>query len=172
VIVNFKGYVGNLQNNTGEDRGYVIHTGRDLWKRYSLGGEGKQYQVIVLHGETQLGRLFVRLTDPVFDYVILQVSREVKRCLFPGDSLAVSSKEPIKILDIKTNIPRNAGVQAFLKGRDINAPLFFDGEAFPWGSGSRDNGHKERQYRIVVQREHIILGSIFLNLEEGRFDGG
>ena len=172
VIVNFKGYVGNLKNNTGEDRGYVIHTGRDLWKRYSLDGEGKQYQVVVLHGETPLGRLFVHLTDPVFDYVILQVSPEVKRCLFPGDSLAIFPKGAIKILDIKTNIPGNAGVQAFLKGRDTNAPLFFDGEAFPWGGGSRDNGHKERQYRIVVQREHIILGSMFLELEEGRPHGG
>ncbi|MCK5328150.1 MAG: hypothetical protein KAR36_06060 [Candidatus Latescibacteria bacterium] len=172
VIVNFKGYVGNLQNNTGEDRGYVIHTGRDLWKRYSLYGEGKQYQIVVLHGETVLGRLFVRLADPVFEYVILQVDRGIKRCLFPGDSLVISPEAPIQILDIKTNISRNAGVLAFLKGSDADVPLFSDGEAFPWGSGSRDIGLENRSFRIVVQREHIILGSIFLDLEKGRSHGG
>jgi len=27
VCVNFKGFVGKLENNTGEDRGYLIDTG-------------------------------------------------------------------------------------------------------------------------------------------------
>ncbi|MCK5734445.1 MAG: hypothetical protein KAI38_09675, partial [Candidatus Latescibacteria bacterium] len=128
--------------------------------------------IVVLHGETVLGRLFVRLADPVFEYVILQVDRGIKRCLFPGDSLVISPEAPIQILDIKTNISRNAGVLAFLKGSDADVPLFSDGEAFPWGSGSRDIGLENRSFRIVVQREHIILGSIFLDLEKGRSHGG
>jgi len=60
-IVNFKGYVGNKQNNTGEDRGYVINTGKDLWKRYSLNKKGKKYQVIVTYDDKIVGKLFVDL---------------------------------------------------------------------------------------------------------------
>jgi len=172
VVVNFKGYVGDLRNNTGEDRGYVIHTGRDLWKRYSLDGRGRQYQVVVMHGDTALGRLFVDLADPVFDYVILQVNHGVKRCLSPGDSLAIHPEDTIKILDIKTNLPRNVGIQAFLKGADTTVRLFSEGEVFPWGRGAGGNDHKDKQYRIVVRREHIVLGSIVLDLIEGTYHDG
>ena len=46
LVVNFKWYLGNTRNNTGEDRGYVIHTDRDLWQRYSLKKEGKTLHLI------------------------------------------------------------------------------------------------------------------------------
>jgi hypothetical protein len=81
VVVNFKGYVGDRTNNTGEDRGYVIHTDRDLWKRYSLNDQGEKYQVVVTHDETVLGHLFVDLVEPKLDYVILQVNGGLKQCL-------------------------------------------------------------------------------------------
>ncbi|MDF1591403.1 MAG: M14/M99 family metallopeptidase [Desulfobacterales bacterium] len=61
--VNFKGYVGNSQKNTGEDRGYVIDTGKDLWQRYSLGKKGRTYQVIVKYDGEPIGKLFVDLKD-------------------------------------------------------------------------------------------------------------
>lgn len=66
-IVNFKGYVGNKQNNTGEDRGYVINTGKDLWKRYSLNKKGKKYQVIVTYNDKIIGKLFVDLRKHVLE---------------------------------------------------------------------------------------------------------
>ncbi|MDI6686853.1 MAG: hypothetical protein QME06_01395, partial [Desulfobacterales bacterium] len=65
MIVNFKGYVGNTGNNTGEDRGYVINTARDLWKRYSLNKNGISYRVVVTCNEKQVGELFVDLKEPV-----------------------------------------------------------------------------------------------------------
>jgi helical cell shape controlling family carboxypeptidase len=63
-IVNFKGFVGDRKKNTGEDRGYVIHTGKDLWPRYSLKKQGKLYQVIVTFNEDIVGKLFVDINDP------------------------------------------------------------------------------------------------------------
>ena len=63
-VVNFKGFVGDRKNNTGEDRGYVIHTGKDLWTRYSLKKQGKTYQVIVTFNEDIVGKLFVDIKDP------------------------------------------------------------------------------------------------------------
>lgn len=64
--VNFKGYVGNLKNNTGEDRGYVIHTGKDLWQRYSLGKKGRTYPIVVKYDGEPIGKLFVDIKDPAF----------------------------------------------------------------------------------------------------------
>ena len=62
-VVNFKGFVGDRKNNTGEDRGYVIHTGKDLWKRYSLHKKDRSYQIVVTHEDRTLGKLFINLED-------------------------------------------------------------------------------------------------------------
>lgn len=67
MIVNFKGYVGNTRHNTGEDRGYVINTARDLWERYSLNKKGIAYRVIVTYNEKQAGELIVDLKEPVLE---------------------------------------------------------------------------------------------------------
>ena len=63
-VVNFKGFVGDRRNNTGEDRGYVIHTGKDLWARYSLKKQGMAYQIIVTFNKDVIGKLFVDIKDP------------------------------------------------------------------------------------------------------------
>jgi len=65
LVVNFKGYVGNPKKNTGEDRGYVIRTDRDLWKRYSLQKKGKTYQVVVKYFDDVVGKLQIDLKNPV-----------------------------------------------------------------------------------------------------------
>ncbi len=64
VCVNFKGFVGNWKNNTGEDRGYLIDTGRDLLARYSLHGQRKLYKIVVSQGKETLGKMLVRITEP------------------------------------------------------------------------------------------------------------
>jgi len=64
MVVNLKGYVGNKQNNTGEDRGYIVNTAEDLWKRYSLDKKGKTYQVVVTYEDKTVGKLFVDLEQP------------------------------------------------------------------------------------------------------------
>lgn len=62
-VVNFKGFVGDRKNNTGEDRGYVVRTDKDLWKRYSLHQKGRSYQIVVTHEDRILGKLFIDLED-------------------------------------------------------------------------------------------------------------
>jgi hypothetical protein len=64
VCVNFKGFVGNWKNNTGEDRGYLIDTGRDLLARYSLHGQRKLYRIVVSQGRKTLAEMLVRITEP------------------------------------------------------------------------------------------------------------
>ena len=174
VVANFKGYVGDRKNNTGEDRGYVIHTDRDLWKRYSLDVDKERYQVVVTQndGQTVLGRLFVELVEPKLDYVILQINGGLKQCLYPGDSLKIDPKDTINVLDIKTNIPANEGVKAFLKSSRARVSLFKDAEAIPRKIAS--GAHKNSvSFKIEVERERTVLGSISLDLtKKGVRHGG
>jgi hypothetical protein len=172
ILVNFKGYVGDKTDNDGEDRGYVIHTDRDLWARYSLDGTGKKYQVVVTHNETVLGRLLLELEEPRLDYVIVQVNSADKRCLYPGDSLALAATDTINVLDIKTNIPTNAGVQAYLKGTTTRLALFSETETVSRRIGLHDMADRGSRYRIEVEREQAALGSIFLDFEKGVQHGG
>jgi hypothetical protein len=61
LVVNLKGYVSNRINNTGEDRGYLIDTGKDLLERYSLRKKGREYQIVVTQDEKVLGKLYIDL---------------------------------------------------------------------------------------------------------------
>jgi len=59
-IVNFKGFVGNLANNSGEDRGYVIDTAKGvLMKRYSMNSRGLHYYVLATLNGKEVGRIFI-----------------------------------------------------------------------------------------------------------------
>jgi len=62
--VNFKGFVGNKLNNTGEDRGFKIPTDRDLMLKYSLKGRGREYPIVVSCRGKEIGRVVVRLVEP------------------------------------------------------------------------------------------------------------
>ena len=61
--VNFKGYVGDSKYNSGEDRGYIINTEKDLMKRFSLGKKGKKYEIIVSLAKRKVGRMVVDIED-------------------------------------------------------------------------------------------------------------
>ncbi|RLC00908.1 MAG: hypothetical protein DRH34_10090, partial [Deltaproteobacteria bacterium] len=59
-IVNFKGFVGNLSNNSGEDRGYEIDTAKGvLMERYSLNKKGQHYYVLTTLNGKEVGKIFI-----------------------------------------------------------------------------------------------------------------
>ena len=61
-VVNFKGFVGNHSRNDGEDRGYVIDTGKNvLLPRYSLQKQGKQYLIVTTLNGKEVGRIYVEI---------------------------------------------------------------------------------------------------------------
>ena len=67
LVVNFKGFVGDKTNNTGEDRGYKIRTDRGdtrLLRKYSLDGEGRALPIVVSCLGKDIGRVIVRLVEP------------------------------------------------------------------------------------------------------------
>lgn len=163
LVVNFKGYVGDRQNNTGEDRGYVIDTGRDLWKRYSLNKKGEAYQLVVTNRGNAVAKLFVDLEAPALKYIVLKTKDDNMQCFKPGDTASVSIRGPLKLIDINTNVDRNLGVKAFIMGpgsfvRGINIK-----DDITVDNLKRNNPQKSSRYRIEIRRDNIVLGSIYLD---------
>jgi len=164
LVVNFKGYVCNSKNNTGEDRGYVINTGKDLLSRYSLDKKGNSYQIVVSNKNGAVGNLFVDLADPYLKYVIIKTGGGGLGCFYPGETVAVEKGKALKLVDINTNVEGNSGVGAFITSTgsfvgnmNINEPVMIcdmiDGEGkIPVG------------YRIEIRRDDILLGTVSLRL--------
>jgi hypothetical protein len=167
LTVNFKGYVGNPKNNTGEDRGYVIHTAKNLWKRYSLHKKGNVYQVIVTNNGDTVGKLFVGLEDPALKYIVLGTERGALRCLTPGDTAFVDVKKPLEIFDINTNIEQNLGVKAFISVPGLLRQQVALKEPITVSNLVNPDGKKTPDYcRIEIERDNIMLGSILLKSSE------
>lgn len=167
LTVNFKGYVGNPKNNTGEDRGYVIHTAKNLWKRYSLHKKGKLYQVIVTNNGDTVGKLFVGLEDPALKYIVLGTGRGALRCLTPGDTAFIDVKKPLEIFDINTNIEQNLGVKAFISVPGLLRQQVTMKEPITVSDLVNPNEKNAPDYcRIEIERDNIMLGSILLKSSE------
>ncbi len=61
-VVNFKGFVGNSGNNTGEDRGYVIAISETtLMKRYALDRSGRLYEVVTTLDGKEAGKITIHV---------------------------------------------------------------------------------------------------------------
>jgi len=163
IVVNFKGFVGNRKVNTGEDRGFIIHTDRDLWKRYSLYKKGRIYQVVVERDNSIIGRLFVDLKEPSFNYIVFQINGGEKRCFFQNESISINHDDTIKLIDIRTNVPHNVDIKSILHGHGISIPL-------PVGSSVAANQlHKDKNlYSITVHRGHMEIGSITLSVVDNK----
>ncbi|MCF8051949.1 MAG: succinylglutamate desuccinylase/aspartoacylase family protein [Desulfobacterales bacterium] len=154
VTVNFKGFVGNLENNTGEDRGYVIDTARDLWPRYSIDKKGKTYPIVVTCGEQTVGDLYVELTEPELKYLVFRKADGALVCAAPDQAAEIDPDAPIELVDIRTNMPAEAGLEAFLSRHGKNRqPLPMN---LPVTMGKRLPGAD----RIELMYNRLLIGTI------------
>ncbi len=167
LVVNFKGYVGDPENNTGEDRGYVIDTYRDLWKHYSLDKKDKRYQVVVTHNNNTLGKLFIDLEDPALKYIVLQMSNDSRLCFIPGDTVFVKAEKTLKLIDINTNVHQNLGLKVFITGhKSFRRRVKLNESVAIYNLLNSCNHKASCRYSMDIERDKIILGSVFLNLQE------
>ncbi|HEU20011.1 MAG TPA: hypothetical protein ENO00_11675 [Deltaproteobacteria bacterium] len=160
VVVNLKGYVPPGPVNTGEDRGWIVDTEKDLWKRYSLYNKGRIYQVVVLKDDKHvIGRLFFDMNEPSFHYIVFQLNDGIKRCFLPDDTISIQQDESIKLIDVKTNVPYNFNVSTSLTGSDFSVPF---------GIGSEIDGkniqQKGNSCDIVISRGSLKMGRLSLNV--------
>ncbi|HKZ45792.1 MAG TPA: AAA family ATPase, partial [Thermodesulfobacteriota bacterium] len=63
IVVNLLGFTGDKNKNTGEDRGYLIDTNRDMWEKYSTNGKGSEYPIIVKYRGGKIGEVILKITD-------------------------------------------------------------------------------------------------------------
>ncbi|MFH1984090.1 MAG: M14/M99 family metallopeptidase [Pseudomonadota bacterium] len=161
VVVNVKGFVGNRRTNTGEDRGFVIDSGSDLWQRYALNPEGTRFQVLTTSGDDQLGRLFIEVMTPRLEYILLGNGDGRHIPLFPGSVTTLDPGQSIQLVDVRTNIPGNDGVSVLVSAPGdadrrmlINEPIRL----------SVDPGRlTARDYLMTVWRGGMELGSVHLS---------
>jgi Carboxypeptidase controlling helical cell shape catalytic len=157
VKVNFKGFVGDQSNNTGEDRGFTINTGTDLMERFSLDGKGEAYEIVVNQGETLLGRGIVKLTSPKVDFLVLRVNGHGLHILKPKAALSVSREDTICIEEIRTNLPNSDGISLKINGQTV-----FPGEE----KAVRElyPATKPSDPQLKVEKGSLVLGMITLNV--------
>jgi len=162
-IVNFKGYVGEVSKNIGEDRGFIIYTERDLWKNYSLNKDGKIYQIVVTRDNDQIGKLFIKLETPVLKYLVLGKGDEKKYCYVPGDTISIDQHMSLQLIDIIVDTIQSRYVKAFITGPGSFKKMIKINQTVDLNSLISSNNKTSGSYRIDIQQNDIILGSVMMN---------
>lgn len=157
IEVNFKGFVGDPKNNTGEDRGYVIDTGRDLMRRFSLRKRGKTYEIIVSKDKAVLGRMLVRLAPPRLDYMVLRINTGRHHLVRPEETVYLTGRDKICFEEVQTNLSDKQGIHLSLEGRRLNLGDSKFLNDFCPGSG-------KARHQVSVKKGKLLLGKVFINL--------
>ena len=114
ININFLGFVGNPDDNHGEDRGYVVDTANDLLVDWSVGGRGERYAIAVKDGRHELTRMTVRLVTPKLDYVVVRRNEEHPEVLQTGEDWQLKRGDRMTILGSHSNAPDNYGLRYLL----------------------------------------------------------
>jgi hypothetical protein len=160
INVNFLGFVGNQNDNRGEDRGYTVSTARDLLASWSLDGRGERYAVAVKLGQRELARMTVRLIEPRLDCLIVRRNEEHPVVLQPGEQWSISEGDRLTIMGALSSVPDGSGVTYLLVDQGGRSLPLKDG-AFV---ASADLGGRGSNLVLSVMRGEIRLGSVNLQI--------
>ncbi|MBW2303862.1 MAG: hypothetical protein JRF57_09135 [Deltaproteobacteria bacterium] len=160
VNVNFKGFVGDKKNNTGEDRGYIIDTARDLMRRYSLNKQGNIYEIIVSKGKVVIGRLKVSLIPPRLDFMVLKVNNTSHCLIRPGETVSLKGRDRICLEEIRTNLHDDGDVHLNINGRRL-----YPGEVEELGRLCPEGDGKPCLVRVTKGSD--LLGKAYILPKEG-----
>lgn len=156
LALNFKGFVANPGNNTGDDRGAPINTASDLMKRWSVDGRGALWRVEAENGGRAEGRFFIRLTEPDLAYVILRTGRAPAYALAPGERLRLSVGDSFTVVDLKANFDTGHGVTCHLR-RGTRLTRIEMGSPVRLEATGGDGGAE-----LTIRRYQTDLGTIVL----------
>ena len=159
IKINFKGFVGNWKNNTGEDRGYDINTSSDLMARFSLQKKGKIYEIIVTDGTNVLGKFFVKLNSPRLDYLVLKVNDCPPKVLRSGDSIKLSKGDELCLKEMQTNLYSKQRVHLSINGHSL-MPGKKQSVAMLIGDSAASSRNE-----AFVKKDNLLLGKINIFLE-------
>ena len=171
ISVNFYGY--KAPDESAEDRGYLINTGKNLLPFYSMDKKGEKYEIRIERRSKGyrevLRRIYIRLVEPELEYINILVNNEKKLWFLPGDVLYASYNDSLKIVDVKTNLPRNAQSEVSVNfygfvgrgdGEDKDIEIKLDDSLL---KGFSVNGSGKR-YEIRVSWRKIVFGSIYVDI--------
>jgi len=171
ITFNFKGFVPNPRSNSGEDRGFVIRTDCDLQKKFSLNKEGRIYHAVPSIKDQKIGELFFELVDPLLSYVVFKVNKNDKRCVSPGETIFADKKSFVELIDCKTNIQKNRGVQFFINGENSPRLLVRPYTAIDWNALTQyTRSHQKQRFRLDIERESLLLGTIYIEIDPFHVD--
>jgi hypothetical protein len=159
--LNFLGYVGNWKNNTGEDRGYRIDTGRELLRRYSQHKKGKVYLVkATSRGHTRY-TFKMEMLRPHLKEIVLYANGEWQHFGNKGALCVYGEKEELKIGVIQTIPFTRNGLCVKILGKTYRIPSSMSCReplVIPLSGLSGD----VRALTVRIQRGNINLGRVFL----------
>jgi hypothetical protein len=157
VTVNFKGFVGDKGENTGEDRGYLIDTAGDLMKRYSINSHnGETYQIVISRGSEKntLARMFVKIVPPRLEYVLFRINGHRREFLGPDDVLSLSKGDKVLLEEIGTSHLDKDDLHLQINGHRINPG---DKKDLLPVCQARDNP-------VEVKKDQLVLGRIYIRM--------
>lgn len=154
--VNFIGFVRDEKDNSGEDRGALVRSAKDLWPRYALDPEGRRYRIVALQGNSLLGEMTVEFQPPRMHYLVIAHDGTPPTCYMEGTQLKARPQEELRILDVRSNVTENSGVTLHFRGDGGSLEKRDDG----WVLVLRESIQKGE---IVASREGIPMGRVFLH---------
>ena len=100
VVMNLVGFVPKgLQRNTGDDRGVLVDTAKDLQLAYSERGKGEVYAVQAEQGRQVLAACSIQLVQPRLASVTLRFKGNTK-VVEVGKRISIPSGTPVEILSV------------------------------------------------------------------------
>lgn len=108
--VDLVGYRSRLSNTLGDDRGRVIDTARHLSRKRSLSRDGRQYRIEVYSADGVSGEIILNIQEPELISFEIEVNGALKK-LSSNDKLLLSSKDLVRVVDIRTNVRGNENVK-------------------------------------------------------------
>ena len=159
ITCNFKGFVGNVSVNTGEDRGYTINTATDLWRRYSLYKKGRLYQVVVTRNDSDvIGRMFFDIREPSFEYIVMKFNGGDKRWFTTEDTVTIGDFDSVELVDVKSNVPPHSLSLSIARTKSA-IPLVI-GEALAGTDIKRQLSNDTGSYLIRIHRDTMSIASV------------
>jgi predicted deacylase len=161
--VNFKGFVpAGRRTNTGEDRGFLINTAKDLMARYA-GCEGPTapgvecYEVVASQADARLGSMRVEVAPARLDYLVLRHDQGPKMVYHNGEVVRAEPGERLEVVDVKTNVWSPSDLELAVENRGRRQTL--EDRSIRIGpeaaAGSR---------RLVVLRQTMAIGHVRLKI--------
>ena len=167
IKVDLKGYQPPGQPNQGEDRGYLINTGKEMQRQFSTcqGPDGLEcYQVVASQLGRRLAMMQVEVAPARLDYVVVRQAGH-KLVYHNGETLTAAPGERLEVMDVKSNVTAaESGLVLALDAKDRRVPLesgLIDVAAEPFRGLAQG---RPEGVRLVVLRADQAIGHVQLQI--------